>query len=454
MESSHHAGDSDAENGNGAARISDLLAEGQAALERDAYQAAIDAWSRIFLIDADNEEARCRIEEARRLQEERARRVEEIFHDAVDRLEAGETWQARQGFEKVLTLQPNHAAAREHLRRLDPADDGGMSVPAGTPSPPSGSRVSPNLPPARSRVSGEAATSGPETRDPRPGAPSKDHPTPRSRSARLRDSQPPSRRRLFGRAFLAIGGVVLLFAAAVGWLLYSQRQQLFPNARPADPTTTATAPAPIAGAERLYAGGEVAEAIEMLERVPPESPDYAEAQTLIAQWRNGQEPILESIDRDLERHAELLAQAQEAYDDGDPLAAHRLLEEAATIAPPTKEAVALKATVNEQLAPVAKVLEMYRDGAWERALRRLWRVRERRPDDPIVKRLLIDGYYNLAVRDLQRNAPGEALAKISEAVALGPEDPDLERLAAFARVYRQRPVDLRYRLFVKYLPLR
>lgn len=443
MESSHHAGDSDASNGNGAARISDLLAEGQAAFERDAYQAAIDAWSRIFLIDADNEEARCRIEEARRLQEERARRVEEIFHDAVDRLEAGETWWARQGFEKVLALHPNHAAAREHLRRLDPADDGGMSVPAGTPSPPSGSRVA-----------GETASTGPETRDPRPGAPAEDRPAQRPRSTQPRDFRPPSRRRIFGRAFLAIGGVVLLFAAAVGWLLYSQRQQLFPNARPADPTTTATAPAPIAGAERLYAGGEVAEAIEMLKRVPPESADYAEAQTLIAQWQNGRDPILESIDRDLERHAELLAEAQDAYDAGDPLAAHRLLEEAATIAPPTEEAVALEATVNERLAPVAKVLEMYRDGAWERALRRLWRIRERRPDDPIVERLLIDGYYNLAVRDLQRNAPGEALAKISEAVALGPEDPDLERLAAFARVYRQRPVDLRYRLFVKYLPLR
>lgn len=441
MESSHHAGDSDA--GNGAARISDLLAEGQAAFERDAYQTAIDAWSRIFLIDADHEEARSRIEEARRLQEERARRVEETFHDAVDRLEAGETWQARQGFEKVLALQPNHAAAREHLRRLDPADDGGMSVAAGTPSPS-----------ARSRVSGETASAAPETPEPAPDAPADDPPSPQSPPAPPRDVRLPSRRRIFGRAFLAIGGVVLLFAAAVGWLLYSQRQQLFPNARPADPTTTAAAPAPIAGAERLYAGGEVAEAIEMLERVPPESPDYAEAQTLIAQWRNGRDPILESIDRDLQRHAELLAEAQEAYDDGDPLAAHRLLEEAATIAPPTQEAAALEATVDEQLAPVAKVLELYRDGAWEHAVRRLWRIRERRPDDPIVERLLIDSYYNLAVRDLQRNAPGEAAAKISEAVALGPEDPDLERLAAFARVYRQRPVDLRYRLFVKYLPLR
>lgn len=445
MESSHHAGDSDAGNGNGAVRISDLLAEGQAAFERDAYQAAIDAWSRIFLIDADNEEARRRIEEARRLQEERARRVEEIFHDAVDRLEAGETWPARQGFEKVVALQPNHAAAREHLRRLDPADDGGMS---------GESPIAPVPPAARSRVSGETASAAPETPDAGPDAPAEDHPSPQSRPAPPRDFRLPSRRRIFGRAFLAIGGVVLLFAAAVGWLLYSQRQQLFPNARPADPTTTATAPAPIAGAERLYAGGEVAEAIEMLERVPPESPDYAEAQTLIAQWRNGQEPILESIDRDLERHAQLLAQAQEAYDGGDPLAAHRLLEEAATIAPPTQEAAALGATVNERLAPVAKVLEMYRDGAWEHALRRLWRIRERRPDDPIVERLLIDSYYNLAVRDLQRSAPKEALAKISEAVALDPADPSLERLAAFARTYRQRPADLRYRLFVKYLPMR
>lgn len=211
MDSSHHAGDSDAVSGNdnGAARISDLLAEGEAAFARKAYQVAIDAWSRIFLIDADNDDARRRIDEAQRQQAERARRVEEIFHDAVDRLEAGETRPARQGFEKVLALQPNHVAAREHLRRLDSGDDDRLPVPD-------------------SRIARELADPEPETRESRPTLATPARP--------VEESRAPFRRRSFGRAFLAIGGVVLLFAAAVGWLIYSQRRQLFPNAQTADPT--------------------------------------------------------------------------------------------------------------------------------------------------------------------------------------------------------------------------
>ncbi|HEX6204116.1 MAG TPA: hypothetical protein VF100_14035, partial [Thermoanaerobaculia bacterium] len=63
-------------------RIDDLLAEGQAASDRGDHQAAIDAWSRIFLIDIDNAEAARRIEEARRLKAEQERALEEVFHDA------------------------------------------------------------------------------------------------------------------------------------------------------------------------------------------------------------------------------------------------------------------------------------------------------------------------------------------------------------------------------------
>lgn len=426
MDSPHHAGDpaADPTTGNGAARVADLLAEGRAAFDKDQYQTAIEAWSRIFLIDADHEEAGRCIDEARRQQAEQERRIEEIFHDAVVRQEAGDTEQARSAFARVLSLQPNHTAAREHLRRLDANDDDRMAVPARTLPPSSGAQVS------------------------------SPHPAPRSRPAQSSDPGSTSRRRTLGRAFLWIGSAVLLLAATIGWLLYSQRQQLFPNARTADEPAATTATTPIAAAERLQVRGDIADAIEMLERVPPESADYAQAQTLIAQWQNGRDPILESIDRDLARHADLLAQAGEAYQNGDPLTAHRLLAEAATIAPPTERAAALEAAVDERLEPVADVLEMYRDGAWEFALPRLWRIHEARPDDPIVERLLIDGYYNLAVRDLQRNAAGEALDKIAEAVELAPEDPSLERVAAFARAYQQRPVDLRYRLFVKYLPLR
>ena len=58
-----HGGDSESER-----RIAELLDEGQRAFESGDHQAAIDAWSRIFLIDIDHQEAARRIEQARQAQ--------------------------------------------------------------------------------------------------------------------------------------------------------------------------------------------------------------------------------------------------------------------------------------------------------------------------------------------------------------------------------------------------
>src|SRR4030095_13316352 len=100
-------------------RIAELLDEGQEAYDRGEHQAAIDAWSRIFLIDIDHAEAARRIEQARKLKAGSERQVEEIFHEGAAHLEAGELDPARAAFRKVLELQPGHLAAREMLQRAD-----------------------------------------------------------------------------------------------------------------------------------------------------------------------------------------------------------------------------------------------------------------------------------------------------------------------------------------------
>ena len=107
-----------AHDGDSEDRITALLAEGEKAFAAGDHQGAIDAWSRIFLIDIDHAEASRRIEEARRLKAEQERRVEEVFHDASDRLESGDRTAARQGFEQVMEIEPGHLAAKEYLDRL------------------------------------------------------------------------------------------------------------------------------------------------------------------------------------------------------------------------------------------------------------------------------------------------------------------------------------------------
>jgi hypothetical protein len=43
---------------------------------------------------------------------------------------------------------------------------------------------------------------------------------------------------------------------------------------------------------------------------------------------------------------------------------------------------------------------------------------------------------------------------LKEAAALAPDDPELVRHLRFAETYRERPPDLQYRIYVKYLPSR
>jgi tetratricopeptide (TPR) repeat protein len=186
-------------------RIHELLDEGQAAFNAGDPQGAIDAWSRIFLIDIDHQEASRRIEGARKLKAESERQVEEIFHDGLGHLEAGDLAAARQAFEQVLEIQPGYFAAREYLQQLD----------AGTvPRPrPAGIRE-PVAEPAPLPVATSLPTAGRDLKEeilvpPEPLEEAKPERRPaRKAPAGRRD---PKRAR---RLFLVVGGIVLVIALA------------------------------------------------------------------------------------------------------------------------------------------------------------------------------------------------------------------------------------------------
>jgi tetratricopeptide (TPR) repeat protein len=94
--------------------------------------------------------------------------------------------------------------------------------------------------------------------------------------------------------------------------------------------------------------------------------------------------------------------------------------------------------------------DLFDQGDWEYALPNLWRMHDNNPDNPDVIRLMVDCYYNLGLRDLQRGDAKSALEKFEEAKDLASEDEDLARLAQFSSAYAQRPADMLYRIFVKY----
>ena len=458
-------------------RIRELLDEGQAALDRGDPQGAIDAWSRIFLIDIDNQEAARRIEAARRLKAENERQVEEVFHEGVSCLEAGDAAAARLSFERVLQLQPGHFAAREYLQQIasgavsSPKPGGLRDVPVIPPEPP--------LPlPSDLDLADSLREEILVPPDPSEGVGGKGADKRGSRTAAA--SRPGGRASGEGRArrlFLLVGGAVLVLALAGAWLLLQNRDRLFPNSSPE--TEEGASPAqpsqgPIERATRLQKAGKTAMAVAQLKRIPSNDPQHAEAQRLIAEWegRTSPEPVAAAVpavegteappappvpaaaSENALRRQELLAAARQAYGERTYLRAFRRLQQAAALGALQGEDAQLLEDTKRRLAPIAQEIDLFRQHEWEFVIPRLWRLREENPADRDVTQLIVDSYYNLGVRDLQRADASKAAENFQEALNLQPDDPALRRHLQFAQTYEERPKDLLYRIYVKYLPFR
>jgi tetratricopeptide (TPR) repeat protein len=434
-------------------RIRELLDEGQAAFDSGDPQGAIDAWSRIFLIDIDHQEAARRIEQARKLKAENERQVEEIYHDGLAALERNDLAAARRELARVLELQPGHVAAREYLQQLD----------AGT------------VPVVKPAVARDLPGLSPEPALPLPsdlgGLPAEDlkeeilvPPDPSEVAARApsrRDTKAaaPKEKRA-SRMFLLVGAPVLLLALVGGWFLWQNREKVFPNSQAEE--IAAPVPAsnnPVAKAAELHRTGKTARAIALLQRTRPSSPYYKESQALLAQLQAATRPAPAAQPAGpppavLERRQALLEAARQAYSDRSYIRAAERFAQAAALSPLEGQDSASLAYAKGQIEPLAQQIELFKSHDWERLLPELWRLREADPGNRDVNRLLVDSYYNLAVRDLQRNDAVKAVEKLEEAANLTKDDPMLQRHLVFAQTYQERPKDLLYRIYVKHLPIR
>jgi tetratricopeptide (TPR) repeat protein len=442
-------------------RIRQLLDEGQRAFDAGDPQGAIDAWSRIFLIDIDHAEAGRRIDQARKLKAEAERQVEEIFHDGVARLEAGDLEAAKQAFRHVLELQPGYATAREYLQQIEAGHTPTVrAAPAPHPSQiASGEALQPlddlgGLDDLKEEIlvppdPGEMGAAAGDRR----GAPAK------TKGGAARGGSP-------RQLFLAVGSIVLLLALGGGWYVFQNRDQFFPNSQ-VDPGTSgapAADPDPIARAQALHQSGKTASAISQLRRLPPTDPHHQQAQALIAQWEAtlapppGAQPAVVPTGPAAPAipapQAALLAEARQALAEGSHLRAVEYFEEAAKIGKLGAEETALLTDARKQLEPLAKQIDLFRQREWDFILNDLWKMHQADPGNRDVSHLIVSSYYNLGIRDLQRSDPQKAADKFKEALNLAPGDELLRRHYMFAQTYQERPKDLLYRIYVKYLALR
>jgi tetratricopeptide (TPR) repeat protein len=439
-------------------RIQQLLDEGQRAFDGGDPQAAIDAWSRIFLIDIDHPEAARRIDQARRLKAESERQVEEIFHDGVARLEAGDTAAAKQMFQQVLDMQPGYTAAREYLQQIESGTLPGPRAAAG-PSVAAGA-----APAADALLSLEGLGSIDDLKeeilvppDPSAGATGERKAAVKGKAkGKTREGRP-------RQMFVLVGSVVLLLVLAGGWYVFQNRDQFFPNSQ-GEMEGGAPAPDPIARAQALHTSGKTASAISQLRRLPESDPHYQQAQALIAQWEAtlnpgtgapGAVPAATTPAPAIPApQAALLNAARQALAEGSHLDAVDYFEKAAQMGKLGAEETALLAAARQQLQPLSRQIDLFNQHEWDFILNDLWRMHQENPRDRDVTRLIVDSYYNLGVRDLQRSDAVNAAEKFQEAMSLAPDDEILQRHHKFARTYQNRPKDLLYRIYVKYLALR
>ena len=435
-------------------RINQLLGEGQTAYEAGDVQGAIDAWSRIFLIDIDHQEAARRIEQARKIKAESERQAEEVFHEGLGKLEAGDLEGARQVFLRVLEIQPSYFAAREYLQQLDAGE-----VPSARPAPRQQPSAQPPLPtPSDLDLETDAGDLKEEILIP---------PDPSEVAAAERQKPKPKAlpiREGARKTFAVVGSAVLVLALAGGAFVYLNKDRLFPNSQTEEPPAQASGEDPIARALNLHKGGKTQIAVSQLRRLPPDDPAYPKAQELISQWAPGPAPgAPEAPGAALPRASApaipperlaLLTSARDAYQGGSYLEAIERYEVAQQKGRLDPADVELLASAKRQIEPIAAQISLIEQHEWEIALRDLWRLHEADPGNRDVTRLMVDSYYNLALRDLQRMDAKQALQNLREAQGLDPDDRDLQRQIAFAESYQSRTKDMLYRIYVKHLPLR
>lgn len=442
--------DADASQAGEDPRIAELLAAGEAAFERGEHQNAIDAWSRVFLIDIDHAQAGRRIEEARRFKAEAERKSEELFQDALTRYEEGDRDGAREIFARLLAANPNHLPAREMMERIEAGGTDEVGA------PPRRGRV------AATSAAAELGAAVGKVKSAGKGVLKDEIMVPPEPGERREDAAPveagragrPSRG---GRRGLILAAAALVLVVAAGGWLWTQRDRLFPNRG----DSTAVSPVsvdPLERAKRLHAEGRTSAAVAQLRRLTADDPLYQGAQALIAQWEALERPAASAPPglepEKAERRDRLLAAARQAVADRRYVIAGDWLRQAAEIAPLDGESVELDRQARAAIAPYQAQLGLFRQGEWEAVLPSLWRLREADPQNRDVTGMIVDSYFNLGVRELQREAPDAAADKFREAINLAPDDRELRRAASFAEAYRTNSFDLQYKIFVKYLPFR
>ncbi|MCS7181659.1 MAG: hypothetical protein NZ869_00880 [Thermoanaerobaculum sp.] len=414
-------GGEEVQSSGGEDRVAMLLAEGQEAFDRGDYTAAVDVWSRIYLIDPHNQEAERRIEQARRRREELDRQAEMKFAEAMEAFEAEQYERARELLHEVLALQPQHVDANDLLARLE-TPQAPPPLPADLPV------VEEDL--FRDDFVPREIASGESMAIPAPEVEVRPTPRPRARAAAPRWSLPIPLPVLLGV------GLALVVLVVLGFTLGGKVFQSGPSLEDT-----------LQEAERLAQQGQLQDAIKLLQTLNLEGSEANEVQQRILEYQRKlkvQTRPAPSVD---------LTPAREALASGRYFKALRLLREAAKQLPQDEQLRQTMAQVTAYDASLPALADAWERGNWEGAVRLLTNMVEAHPQDGELQQAWQVARYNWALVLLRGFEVAEA-ARVLEGLAKDSNDPEVGRLHELARSYLSRSVDPRYKIFVNNLNFR
>jgi tetratricopeptide (TPR) repeat protein len=451
-------------------RIMQFLKQGDDAMVRGNPQEAIDLWSRVFLIDLSNEEASRRIDQAREMLADSARKVDVLLAEGTQLYDAGNLSAARAKFLDVLALSEHDATARSYLKQIDAA----LAAPG-----------------AQDGAGGDSEFLRTEIEAPVPSSYADDNEgldtsrtlavvvpddTEAPSEARVAPS-PPKRRspiQIDLRVLLPVALVVLVAIAGGAWWTFRGKSagtrpvQAPAAAEPKARTAVAPAPAPgpatarpkpadedpIARAQALFLQGKVDAATQVLLSVPDNDPRRNEALAKIDQYRNAGAPPPAPTAPNSTNLEQLRAQGLAAMKTSRYIDAFKALDPVVKAYPNDTEAARALLRAREAVDGLRAAVKSYSEGDYESAIKLLWELRRSDPKNQDVEEYLLNSYVNSGLQALQSGNNARATEALQDAAKIRPSDREVQRLLRFSRKYPKGPTDLMARIYVRHLSLR
>ncbi len=398
--------------------IRDLLTRGGSAAAEDDYAVAIDAWSRILLIDHEHEEALDRIEHIRHAKEDIERRIEPMLADARSSHLSGDLDVAVDFVRRALELSPNNVEAT----RLQEAIHRGAHPESGELA---GDSAMPELEDDLFTDEFEAtADFGEAAVGPSPAL-----------EGEWRTPDKP-KRKLPWQWWAVIGAVGILIVGVAMWF-----GGFFAPAPEAEPRINVVTRVLTEAAE-MYNQKRAEEAILHLEQNSADDPFQVRIDRVLSEYRAAvATPVPTPMPEGLTACRELL-------EEGRWMAAYERVMSELRAHPNDPGLEAVRQQILEVEPVVVDLYGAIRSGDHQAALDLSKGLLEKRPGDSEMVAAYDRFLFNAAIAELRAFNLSNAEFYLKELQQRQPEDSEIPRILEFVDTYKTRPIDMQLEIFV------